>query len=302
MAHHVSGNHEFNPYANPQPHATYEAPHTNPFDGDGQYRDQSTAYHPNAYGTTARDSSPDEISGFDREEFGGSPRGEKAAANFGQYRREYRDENLWTKGRRGSCIGRFVCCTLLIAIFIIVSIILALALWIRPPSIVIGSPGLTSAGTNGVQFQSTGIKVPLEVNISVSNPNYFSVDLKKATLDLSYPLSGVNTTNIGDGNTTNINFSSHSNTNFTFPFEIDYTFASDPNYAILVDMATKCGVLGGAQTPLTVKYKINIDIRILVVTISPTVSNSFSLDCPFDESTLKKFVESLGLSSILGSG
>ncbi|KIK57692.1 hypothetical protein GYMLUDRAFT_45857 [Collybiopsis luxurians FD-317 M1] len=292
-----AGNHEFNPYSNPQPHATYEAPTANPFEHYEQYQDHSTAYQPNAQ--AARTKSPDQVSGFDRGEFG-SPRGEKAA-NFSQYRREFRDENLWTKGGRGSCIGRFICCTLMIAVFMIVSILLALALWIRPPSIVIGSAGLTSAGTNGVQLQTSGIKVPLEVNISVSNPNYFAVDLKKVTLDLTYPLNG-SSTGIGNGNKSNVNFPSHSNTNFTFPFEIDYEFSSDPNYAILIDMAKKCGVLGGSQADLTVDYKIQVDVRILVVTISPTVSNSFSISCPFDESTLKSFVDSLGLSSILGSG
>lgn len=115
---------------------------------------------------------------------------EKSRMTFGQYRREMRDENPWTKvccylqpyewfvrvlrlilqGGRGHCIGRFICCTLMIAIFMIVSIVLALALvsifvnpfsifthsscfqWIRPPSIVIGTAGLTSAGTSGVRI------------------------------------------------------------------------------------------------------------------------------------------------------
>lgn len=46
-------------------------------------------------------------------------------------------------------------------------------------------------GLNGVlknfqiQLETSGITVPLEVNISVNNPNYFSVDLKKVTLDVS---------------------------------------------------------------------------------------------------------------------
>lgn len=35
-----------------------------------------------------------------------------------------------------------------------------------------------------VSFTNSGISVPLEVNISVSNPNYFSVELKKVTLDV----------------------------------------------------------------------------------------------------------------------
>ncbi|KAJ3744800.1 hypothetical protein DFH05DRAFT_1397748 [Lentinula detonsa] len=203
------------------------------------------------------------------------------------------------KGGRVSCIGRFFCCTLMIAVFLIVSIVLALALWIRPPSIIIGSAGLTSAGTSGIQFQTSGIVVPLEVNISVNNPDYFSVDLKQVTLDLTYPLDGNNTA-IGNGSTSDITFHSHSNTTFTFPFEINYQFSTDPNYAILLDMASKCGILGGSQSDITIDYSIKVDLKVILIPVSPTISNSFSISCPFDESELEDFIKSLGLSSIAG--
>jgi len=290
MAYHdqYAGNQEYNPYANPQPHASYETPQAA---SDETFHDRDTAYHPTGPSKT-RDG--DEVSGFERGEFG-SPRGEKMT--FGQYRREMRDENPWTKGGRGHCIGRFICCTLMIAIFMIVSIVLALALWIRPPSIVIGTAGLTSAGTSGVAFTTSGISVPLEVNISVSNPNYFSVELKKLTLDLTYPLNG-NNTDVGNGTLSDITFHSHSNTNFTFPFNIDYEYASDPSYAILINMAQKCGLLGESQEDLTVDYKITVDIKILVVSISPTISNSFSLSCPFNSDELESIIKQFGLSSL----
>jgi len=290
MAHNdqYAGNHDFNPYSNPQPHAPYEEPTTG-----YENIDSNTAYQP---GYKQADAS----SGFDREEFG-SPRGEKAQ-NFGQYRRTrgYGYENAWTKGSRLSCVGRFFCCTLLIGIFILVSIVLALALWIRPPSVIIGTPGLTSAGTSAVQLNNTGITVPLQVNISVSNPNYFSVELKKVTLDLTYPLKG-NDTAIGNGTKSDVTFHSHSNTSFTFPFDVNYQFSTDPTYAILLDMANKCGVTGGSQSDLKIDYKVTVDIKILLVSISPSISNTFSLSCPFDQSELESFVKSLGLSSILGS-
>ncbi|KAJ3862216.1 hypothetical protein EV359DRAFT_83545 [Lentinula novae-zelandiae] len=295
-----AGHQEYNPYSNSQPHASYEEPHAAAYDNYGPgYQD--TSYPATGFNKT-RDA--DELSsGFDRGEFG-SPRGEnghqRRAQNIRQYRREFRNDNLWTKGGRGSCIGRFFCCTLMIAIFMIVSIVLALALWIRPPSIIIGSAGLTSAGTNGIQLETSGITVPLEVNISVNNPNYFSVDLKKVTLDLTYPLDG-NDTAIGNGSTSDITFHSHSNTSFTFPFEIDYQFSTDPNYAILLDMASKCGILGGSQSDLTIDYSIKVYLKIIFISVSPTITNSFSIACPFDESELEDFIKSLGLSSILGS-
>lgn len=45
MAYHdqYAGNQEYNPYANPQPHASYETPQAA---SDETYQDQDTAYHP----------------------------------------------------------------------------------------------------------------------------------------------------------------------------------------------------------------------------------------------------------------
>lgn len=36
--------------------------------------------------------------------------------------------NLWSAGSRGRCIGRFFCCTVMIFVFVLLSIILSLAL------------------------------------------------------------------------------------------------------------------------------------------------------------------------------
>lgn len=71
-------------------------------------------------------------------------------------------------------------------------------------------------------------------------------------------------------------------------------------------MVQKCGLLGGTESDLTIDYKITvsfvhsffyrrlflnfclqIDLKILLVNISPSISNSFSLACPFDSSELE---------------
>ncbi|KAJ3796939.1 hypothetical protein GGU11DRAFT_828263 [Lentinula aff. detonsa] len=279
-----TGHQEFNPYSNPQPHASYEESHAAAYDNYGPgYQD--TAY--SAAGPTKTRDADEISSGFDRGEFG-SPRGEKAQ-NF-----SHNADPPLMKGGRVSCIGRFFCCTLMIAVFLIVSIVLALALVQFTPTVTNNTLIKTQ-----IQFQTSGIVVPLEVNISVNNPDYFSVDLKQVTLDLTYPLDG-NDTAIGNGSTSDITFHSHSNTTFTFPFEINYQFSTDPNYAILLDMASKCGILGGSQSDITIDYNIKVDLKIIFIPVSPTISNSFSISCPFDESELEDFIKSLGLSSIAG--
>lgn len=44
-----------------------------------------------------------------------------------RWRKDYQG-NLWTKGSRASCFGRFFCCTIMIFLFFLISIVLSLAL------------------------------------------------------------------------------------------------------------------------------------------------------------------------------
>jgi hypothetical protein len=154
---------------------------------------------------------------------------------------------------------------------------------------------------------------------SVNNPNYFGVSISKINADVCfcsnlflvnifayvptqifYP---INNTKLGNGNESNINFPAHSQTNFTFPIDITYQTSLDPSNKILVDIATKCGFIGGgAKSQITVNYKITvglgsytsdsqlltgqyaqIGIRIFCITISPDISNSLSFDCPISQ-------------------
>jgi hypothetical protein len=68
----------------------------------------------------------------------------------------------------------------------------------------------------------------------------------------------INNTDMGGGDETDITFHAHSQTNFTFPFTISYQKSLDPSNKILVDIATKCGFIGGNKTPISVNYKITV--------------------------------------------
>ena len=95
---------------------------------------------------------------------------------------------------------------------------------------------------------------------------------------------------------------SKAQTNFTLPFTLNYTFAIDPQYAILRDIATKCGFLGSSgASQLKVNYAIHVsvtegtaspsalicvsqlDFKVLFVPIKPTIRNSASFTCPITE-------------------
>jgi hypothetical protein len=157
---------------------------------------------------------------------------------------------------------------------------------------------------------------------SANNPNYFGVSLSKINADVCFCSNSflvniltyvptqifypINNTKLGNGNLSNIDFHAHSQTNFTFPIVIVYQTSLDPSNKILVDIATKCGFIGGgAKTQITVNYKITvglspymsvsrlltgqyaqIGIKILFITISPVVSNSLSFDCPISQADI----------------
>jgi hypothetical protein len=72
---------------------------------------------------------------------------------------------------------------------------------------------------------------------------------------------------------------------------------------VILDLATKCGVGGGTKTNINVNYKITVSsssfrfrkvtnavlqlgIRILLVTISPVISNQFNFPCPLQASDI----------------
>ncbi|KAF8969820.1 hypothetical protein BDZ97DRAFT_1914948 [Flammula alnicola] len=230
-----------------------------------------------------------EASGFEQGEF--TPAGSKVQkSRTPRDLREYRYDhqgNLWTKGGRGRCAGRVCCCTLMTTVFLIVSIVLALALWIRPPSISIG--GVQTMTVNGTTIQQVtdGIQVNLGVNISVQNPNYFTVDFKKIDAQIFYP---INDTPVGGGDAQNIIFRSHSETNFTFPFMLEYNSTADTGNKVILDLASKCGVGSSQKTNIVVNYKITLGIRILLVTISPVITNQFSFPCPLSASDISKFI------------
>ncbi|KAF8163487.1 hypothetical protein B0H34DRAFT_325584 [Crassisporium funariophilum] len=230
-----------------------------------------------------------EGSGFEQGEF--TPRTPRISKNrTPKALREYRYDhqgNLWTKGGRGRCIGRVCCCSLMTTIFLIVSIVLALALWVRPPSIKIGDVQTMTENGSIIQQNTDGITINLGVDISVSNPNYFAVDFKEIKAEIFYPIENVP---VGGGYASNIVFKSTSQTNFTFPFALTYNSTQDPRSAVILDLASKCGVSGGAKSNIKVNYKITLGIRIMLITISPVISNEFNFPCPLQPSDIQKFL------------
>ncbi|KAF7294834.1 LEA-2 domain-containing protein [Mycena indigotica] len=308
---------EYNPYGGAPPHATYDnGGYDNYNNYGGRYTDEPQQFRQGSYADEPHQQYPqrqpsnrsytnsapppiapaksiDETSRFEAGEFTPTPRGPKTASNLRQYRQDFQG-NLWKKGGRGSCCFRFFCCFFFSAIFLIVAILLALVLWLRPPSITFGTVApMTSTGST-IQASNDGIKIAMGVNITVQNPNYFAVNFNKITADILYPIDGQPDTDVGGGTASDISIASNKETNFTFPFAIDYKTSSDPSNKILLDIATRCGILGGAKSSLTVRYKIKLGIMFAFIPLSPTISNSFTFTCPLSASDLSGLLGGAG--------
>jgi len=286
----------YNPHA---PHETYDQ---SGYREPDLYLDEPSYTLPQGHSAEPLESNTKEEPDYVAEEFTPTPRNPVNPRSPRSLRawRYQQGRRLWTQGSRPRCLCRFVCCTVLITIFLIASILLALALWIRPPNIVIGgNNGTSPAVAQGVNVLSDGFQVNMDIPIEVINPNFFSVKLTHVDAQLFYR---INNTLIGNGTIHNVNLPSGSTTNFTFPFALVYTESIDPNSAIITDIASKC--LGSPPSDLTINYKITVGVRVLMVTIAPTISNSLSFACPIDPTTLQGLIKSLGLSlsDLTGSG
>ncbi|THH27249.1 hypothetical protein EUX98_g6936 [Antrodiella citrinella] len=176
------------------------------------------------------------------------------------------------------------------------NIVMTLLLWVEPPNVTISD---ITPPTDGSAVQITdgpGVTVNLGVNISVSNPNFFSVKFTDIKADVFYP---INNTLLGGGEVKNLEIKSNSATNFSLPFQLNYTLAEDPNLSILEDLASRCGFVSGSTTSqISVNYKITVAFRVLFIPIKPTISNTIKFNCPFTASQIEGLLKSAGLGDL----
>ncbi|KAF8506364.1 hypothetical protein BU17DRAFT_71325 [Hysterangium stoloniferum] len=277
----------FQPYAQsaPQPHASYEE------DPQAAYRDEGPSQQGSQFPGVNRNNSIRE-----KDEVDPWQAPPKSTGDLRMWRHDHHG-NLWFKGSRVRCIGRFCCCTTMITIVMFISIVLTLAIFLRPPDIEFGGIAPMATGST-VEATTDDLKVNLGIKILVKNPNFFTVTFKSITAAISYPINNVR---IGGGQQDNIVFKSNSETSFTFPFTLDYSESADPNGTVLQDIANRCGFIpGSTKRQLAINYNLKLAIQILGITISPPISGTANFDCPFTLNDIKPLLGSIpSLSGLL---
>ncbi|GAA5835254.1 hypothetical protein JCM9279_004486 [Rhodotorula babjevae] len=203
-----------------------------------------------------------------------------------------------TRGGRARCCGRVFCCTLILAILILVGIVAAFFLWVKPPDV--GFDGIEGPETGSeVTVASDGFDLNVRLKINVVNPNFFGADFSKIDASAYYPTKPND--KVGGGEMTDVSIKKYSNNTLHFPFAINYTTSYDSDLSVLTDIATRCGFLGSNKRQLTVNYKVKVHVKIIAISIAPSFSSSTSFDCPLSESDISGFLGG-SLSSLLGGG
>ncbi|GAA6026994.1 hypothetical protein JCM8097_006024 [Rhodosporidiobolus ruineniae] len=202
-----------------------------------------------------------------------------------------------TRGGRARCCGRVFCCTIFLAVLIVIAIVAAFFLWVKPPDV--SFQGIEDPDTgNIVTVANAGFNLNFRLKINVINPNFFGAHFDKIDATAYYPTKP--NTAFGGGSLTNVEIKKNSNSTVHFPFSVNYTTSYDSDLSVIKDIATKCGFLGSSASQLTVNYKVKTKVKVIAVTIDPSFSSSASFDCPLSESDVTGFLGSSGLSGLLG--
>ncbi|KAG0152085.1 hypothetical protein CROQUDRAFT_56044 [Cronartium quercuum f. sp. fusiforme G11] len=185
------------------------------------------------------------------------------------------------RGGKGKCCGRCCCCTLIVVALLLVGIVAGFLLWVRPPNATFNGIEAPTVG-NQVDLQTGGFLLNFNLNIGVTNPNFFGASFSKISAKAFYPLN--KTAPLGGGDMENVEIKPHSNTTIRFPFQINYTTTFDPKHAILADIAYKCGFLGATKNKSSLFLMLLSILLILAIAIAPTFSSSQTFTCPLKQS------------------
>jgi hypothetical protein len=80
---------------------------------------------------------------------------------------------------------------------------------------------------------------------------------------------------------TDVKIAAKGKTIIDFPFSVNYNKDIDPGFAILFDIAQKCGLTeGSAKQKLEIDYKLTLTVKVLLVNINPSFDRKAMIDCP----------------------
>jgi hypothetical protein len=173
-----------------------------------------------------------------------------------------------------------IICCFLILIILIVGLILFLTF--KQPQVDFLEIGQSSDNVEPYVQTPTGFDFNFGLKIRVNNPNIIGATFSSIKVVAFYPNFDKS---IGGGNMTNVKIASRGNTTIDFPFSIRYDMGIDPNFEILRDIATKCGLIGSSEKQkITINYTLTLSLKLLFVSIpTPDFKKQANIDCPLKD-------------------
>ncbi|CEP07553.1 hypothetical protein [Parasitella parasitica] len=182
--------------------------------------------------------------------------------------------------------ARYSCCTLLLLLIIFLIIVGVLAAIFKIPQVEFNGPTKHPDGYAPFEKSNTlAFSVNFGLKIGVINDNIESIAFESIRAVAYYPTTPK--ISVGGGEIYNVNIRSYGLSNFTFPFSIHYDPINDEGYTMLLDIASKCGLLGGSdKEDLYIEYDLIPTIRIAGIAISPILRQSSHFPCPISSGQL----------------
>jgi len=182
--------------------------------------------------------------------------------------------------KKSKCkICAIVCCVL---ILLIIGVVAAVVIFGKQPQVDFLEIGQSPNNVEPYVKTPTGFDFNVGLKIRVNNPNIIGATFSLINVVAFYPNFDKS---IGGGNLTDVKIESRGNTTINFPFSIRYDKDIDPNFAILLDIASKCGLIGSTtKQKITIDYTVSLSLKILVISFPPySVKRQANIDCPLQD-------------------
>ncbi|KAL1923675.1 uncharacterized protein VTP21DRAFT_8655 [Calcarisporiella thermophila] len=198
------------------------------------------------------------------------------------------EDNIKPKNRRrfmGACCGccpvwlRFVCCGFLVVIIGLGIAAGVIAATFKKPQIEF--KGVLPQGNGFSRGENNSVVIDLKLQVHINNPNILGATFWLIKADAFYPLDTSHDIFIGTGNQTDVTISAHYDDHILFPLSLTFDLKKEEYKKVAWDFAGRCGLTNGQQPQqLTVKYNLNLNIKILFINISPTIEDHAKFTCP----------------------
>jgi len=182
--------------------------------------------------------------------------------------------------KKSKCkICAIVCCVL---ILLIIGVVAAVVIFGKQPQVDFLEIGQSPNNVEPYVKTPTGFDFNVGLKIRVNNPNIIGATFSLINVVAFYPNFDKS---IGGGNLTDVKIESRGNTTINFPFSIRYDKDIDPNFAILLDIASKCGLIGSTtKQKITIDYTVSLSLKISVISFPPySVKRQANIDCPLQD-------------------